>query len=391
MHHQYKKLAAYLKDKYRFSDELIEHKVSPHLVSTFQLQIPRKILAQAQAVVEDLHRLTGNTQYQQWIDTQTQGLFKKWPQTPSILCSLDVHVTDDQQIKIIEINTNASSFLVGEAIYQSRGIKSFPNAISDLNDSLQAVLLAHKPTQAIIADESPEQQNLWIEFAMYKKHFEDSLKIKTEIADVKDLTLSAEKKIVHQGKPVDFIYNRHTDFFFQHHKALYDGYLAQQTVISPNPSGYALLADKKRLVEFSSTLLNDIEKSNTQKFTNLKTALLDTKKFSDFASADELWSQRSKYFFKPPQMFGGKSVYRGKSISRTVFQRIYAEDYIAQEFVPASEFKGVYENQEHTFKYDLRFYFFENKIHLALGRLYQGQLTNLQTLLGGLTPIVFID
>jgi hypothetical protein len=57
--------------------------------------------------------------------------------------------------------------------------------------------------------------------------------------------------------------------------------------------------------------------------------------------------------------------------------------------LPAPEIDIPYDNQNLHFKYDLRFYFFEVEIHLGMARLYQGQVTNLQTPLGGLTPLEF--
>lgn len=391
MHTYHQKLTSLLKAKYGFSEEVLQQRVSPHLVSMFELSLPRSVLEKAQAVVRDLHQLIESPTYLNWVQQQTGGALSSWPKTPSLLCSLDVHVLENGEIKIIEINTNASSFLIGSELYESRNINTFPHAKEDLKKAILSILPQKDKLSTLIADEAPEKQNLWIEFAMFKSFFEKELGVSAEIAEVKDLGLSSDKKITYQQKPIDFIYNRHTDFKFEEHPALLEAYIHGGTIISPNPRGYELLADKKRLVEFSAGLLDQVESQENFKLSALRSALLETKKFSEFSSIDELWSQRSKYFFKPPNMFGGKSVYRGKSISRTVFQRIYDGEYIAQEFAPPGEFTGHHDGQELKFKYDLRFYFFADQIHQGLARLYQGQLTNLQTLYGGLTPLKFTD
>ncbi|MBY0314268.1 MAG: hypothetical protein K2Q26_02025 [Bdellovibrionales bacterium] len=391
MHTHHQKLVSLLKAKYGFSEDVLQQRVSPHLVSMFELTLPRSVLEKAQAVVRDLHRLTQSPSYIRWVDQQTAGHLSRWPSTPSMLCSLDVHVLDNGEIKIIEINTNASSFLIGCELYESRHISTFPEARQDLKSAIRSMLPKKEKLSTLIVDENPQQQNLWIEFAMFKSFFETELGLKAEIADVKDLILTSDKKISYQQTPIDFIYNRHTDFKFEQHAALLESYIQHGTVISPNPRGYELLADKKRLVEYSGDLLDRVEAQENIKLAALRGAILETKKFSEFSSMDDLWSKRSKYFFKPPNMFGGKSVYRGKSISRTVFQRIYEGEYIAQEYAPPGEFTGQHDGQELKFKYDLRFYFFADRIHMGLARLYQGQLTNLQTLYGGLTPLKFTD
>ena len=190
-----------------------------------------------------------------------------------------------------------------------------------------------------------------------------------------------EKKILCRNRIVSGVYNRCTDFYFAQYPALAEAFRWNQTLISPNPLGYQSLADKTLLVEWSKS---DLQLPFLQK------ALLKTYHFSDFKDAEDLWAQRSRFFFKPPNAYGSRSVYNGKSISRTVFQRIYSGDYIAQEIVPAPLIKMIHSQQEHTFKYDLRFYFFEGEIQLGVARLYQGQLTNLQTPLGGLTPLEII-
>lgn len=389
MHANYKLFCQYIQSQYGFTDELIQARVSPNLISAFELQLPRHILKQAEAIVGDLHQLSLHSEYQALVNEKTSGALSLWPSTSSLVCSLDVHVDENNQLKIIEINTNASSFLIAEALYRSRSFVDFPNASYDLTESFRSVIPQQTNVNALIVDENPDGQNLWIEFAMYQKLLEKRLGLTCHIADVGELKNSPNKKIIYKDNEIDFIYNRHTDFYFEQSAALKRAYLSKQTVISPNPRGYALLADKNRLVELSGAFLKN--RLLLDNLPDLSSALLKTKKFSDFPSLDELWTQRGQYFFKPPQLFGGKSVYRGKSVSRVVFQRLADSDYLAQEFVPAGDFQGTVDDQSLTFKYDLRFYFFENKIQLAMARLYQGQLTNLQTPFGGLTPIQFID
>lgn len=52
---------------------------------------------------------------------------------------------------------------------------------------------------------------------------------------------------------------------------------------------------------------------------------------------NELWNSRKNLFFKPTNSFGSKQTYKGASISRRVFEEITTSEFIAQEYVGASE------------------------------------------------------
>lgn len=349
------------------TDDIISS-LSPQLASPFVFKLSKKHFITAQAIVTDLFEL------QKRAPTQD---------TPCLLNSLDVHIDENDNLKIIEINTNASSYLVNTEHVLAKNLKDFSDAKQKLISSFKKTFGDHLKQQNLflLIDENPQQQNMYFEFLMFCDFLKKEFSVECQIADPKELTINSEKQIVWQNRIVSGVYNRCTDFYFTQYPALAEAFQFHKTLISPNPWGYQSLADKNLLVEWSA---KDLQLPALQK------ALLKTYRFADFKDADDLWSQRSRFFFKPPNAYGSRSVYNGKSISRTVFQRIYSADYIAQEIVPAPLTKMVYDQQEHTFKYDLRFYFFEGEIHLGVARLYQGQLTNLQTPLGGLTPLEII-
>jgi hypothetical protein len=382
----------HLKKNYPVLPDSIIQSLSPQLASPLTLPLSKKNFTQAQQIVEDIHRLQQLPSYQRKILNTFPFASTTFQKTPSVLCSLDVHVHEHDELKIIEINTNASSFLVNAEHYETRKIPLFTEAKKQLRESFQKTFSeALKPGNLfLIIDENPEQQNMYFEFLMYKEFIQNEFKVRCEIADPKDLTLNSQNQILWRSQPVAGIYNRYCDFYLAENQSLASAFANSSTLISPNPWGYALFADKNRLVDWNDSFFSELSTKENQHFPALQKALLKTYRFSDFKDADDLWSQRNRFFFKPPNAYGSRSVYKGKSISRTVFQRIFTDGYIAQEAVPAPEFQQSYEGQELTFKYDLRFYFFENKVHLAVARLYQGQVTNLQTPLGGLTPLEII-
>lgn len=347
------------------------------LISPFVLPLKKHILEQAQNIVRDLHTLSLNKTYKQAVLSD-----KKWrhvQHTPSVLSSLDVHIDADDQLRIIEVNTNASLYLLSEQLYRHHQLKAFIDAKQKLKESFRHAF-NNQEGLLVIADENLVQQGLQIDFYLFKNFFEQELGVSCEVVDVEDLELMGDQ-ITYKQKTVDMVYNRYCDFYFDNHAALRTAYEKQKTLISPNPLGYALLADKNRMKRWTPTYLDQLGD-----FPHLKKAALP---IFEAQSMEDLWSKRKKYFLKPANSFGSKAVYNGKSMTKKTFTEAVNGNYLVQESVPAPKVSFDLNGDVESFKYDLRFYFYEGDIQLAVARLYQGQLTNMKTQNGGLAPIDF--
>lgn len=363
--------------------------VTPNLISAFTVELPLSILQQAQDIVVDLHRLTSTSEYQNRVAAEVRPLQVVPTSIAPLLMSLDVHVTDDQRLKIIEINTNASGYLVNAMSYEARGLTTFPNALKDLENNFRASIARGSDDEwLVIMDDKPPLQKLYVEFLMYKKFFEHQLGASCAILDPSQISADSEGVLYYEDKKIYGIYNRHTDFYLQNLPQLARAHAEEKVKLSPHPWGYALYADKKRLLELQNSDWN--KDLHMEDYPHLQKALLETKTFGEFSSKEDLWQHRHKYFFKPQASYGSKSVYNARSISRKKFEDIFSEKMLAQETVPAPELTFKHDGVDEKFKYDLRFLFFEGKVQLAFARLYRGQLTNLQTPLGGHAPLVFI-
>jgi glutathionylspermidine synthase len=396
MHPIFENFRQHLQKKYFASQPALTDSLTPNLISPFVLKLPKSVLTEARNIVADTFKLSKSPRYRALVQPSLPFSLDEVQQTPSLLNSLDIHIDTENKLKIIEINTNASSYLVNLENYLQQGIGTFPQAYEDLKTTFVKTFADHLKPGALflVMDENPSRQNLYIEFLMFKDFLQKEFSVNVEIADAKELTLASDKGLLWQGQAVSGIYNRFTDFYFSTNAALAEAYRHQTTLISPNPLTYGLLADKKRFYSLTPDFFAELQEKENLSLPHLSAAVLTAKRFAEFSSKDELWKTRSQYFFKPPNSYGGKSVYRGKSISHVVFDRIYTSesgpDYIAQQLAAPPEVTFDYEGASHTFKYDLRFYFFEGEIQLAAARIYQGQLTNLKTPLGGLTPIEFV-
>ena len=342
-------------------------------------------------IVKQLYSLRENSEFYQSIYNSLPTVAQFDPGNKSICMSYDFHIDSSGNLKLIEINTNASFLLMGYFLYLCKNLP-LPVSDFDLEEIKQNLLdesqLSGKLLKNIaITDESPKKQRLYIEFLLYEQLFEE-FGFTTRIADIGDFQLLNNSLYLENSK-IDFIYNRSTDFYFEElqSKILNYSFSNGLATISPNPHEYALLADKQRLIDWSLAVGDKV-----CPFTELlpiKDYLLKTD-FLTRENSSDLWGNRKKLFFKPLTSFGSKGTFRGDGISRTYFEPLIDKKYLAQEFCPPP--KRLFETdgvESSNFKYDLRFYAYRDRIQLAIARLYQGQVTNLQSSLGGFSPIVF--
>lgn len=380
-----------LKSEYPNTEKLsdLPYKLSSNLISSEVIQLPQTIRAQAEETVKALFALRNLPAYREAVLQKVpEWRLVKNPSNFAALMSYDFHIDETKNLRLIEINTNASSSLIGTNLYKTHGLA---NPFS--SDFQKEIVATFKAEWALfsgtdnlksiaIIDENPETQKLFIEFLLYKELFERE-GLACTIAD--SAALTCDQRLKYEKADIDLVYNRDTDFYFHNLPQLKKAFTEQRACFSPNPFEYLLLADKKRLLELSNfDYLDQFGLSPSMEET-LKRALIPTLSVRDNQDFD-FWSQRKKFFFKPAQSYGGKAAYRGASISRGVFENILKGDYVAQEYVPAPTWKT---KSGEEFKYDLRFYVHKDKVQLVLARLYQGQTTNVQTPGGGLTALQF--
>lgn len=365
--------------------------ISDKLISPFEVVLPKKVLEQAQLVVKSLYSLRENLSYKEAVTQKAPIIAKMDPLNKSICMSYDFHLNHEGDLKLIEINTNAAFLLMGALLYQSRN-QRFPIedfSISEICENIQQESkLADLPLHTIaIVDEKPEQQRLFVEFLLYNQLF-NNYGFASRITDSSDFTYS-QAGLFSQSTKIDFIYNRCTDFFFDQpiHSQLKQAYLDRSCVFSPNPHEYNLLADKERMIEWTTSHENS---NDWIRFIQpIKQHLLEARLLDD-ANKDHVWSNKKTFFIKPLTSFGSKGSYRGEGISRVNFEQLINKNCLAQEFCPAPEMIFAKNGIEPVkLKYDLRFYVYRDRVQNVMARLYQGQVTNLKTPYGGFATVRF--
>jgi hypothetical protein len=362
------------------------------VISPYHIFLPQSVIDSMAEAVSHLFRLSRQHAYREAVRSAPidREILSSPAANLSVLMAYDFHL-DGETPRLLEINTNASGYLLADALYHMHAQPNpFPQAMHALKQSFaeefQRLGLEGSPHIAII-DEAPQAQKMFPEFLLYQSLFE-TWGYTASIHDYLDLTYRHGALFAAQKK-IDFIYNRYCDFTLAApaSKELRRAYLSGACGFSPNPKEYILLADKRRLVQMSRDGWLETVATSDVSLDAIRHVLLPTWHASEFADISEVWQKRKQLFFKPPQSYGGKGAYRGSSISRNVFNRVMSEGTLIQQYVPAPEITFERDETSADWKYDLRAYAYGGEVHMCVARIYQGQITNFRQAYGGYCPI----
>ncbi|MGZ3768203.1 MAG: hypothetical protein ACXVCP_05900 [Bdellovibrio sp.] len=368
-------------------DKPLENLVHENLISPFTVKLPGSVLKQAEQAVSLLFSMREKESYKNHYKNLIDEKGLQDPGNKSIMMSYDFHVDENNNLKLIEINTNAAFLILGHQLYQMRkqALPVGDFSLSEIGESIRTEMVLQKKNipanfKISIVDDKPEEQRLFVEFLVYNELFK-SFGWDSRIQDYKELFTDFSP---------DFIYNRYTDFFLDEPSSstLRQKFLNRDVCLSPNPYEYLLLADKQRLIDWVQPGFLEAQGISGEDLSLLKTVLPLSYDLNQ-ENAEEIWSHRKKLFFKPKNAYGSKQSFRGSSISRKAFEELLKDETIAQEFIPAPE--QTFETPEgpQSFKFDLRCYAYQGRLQLVIARLYQGQVTNLRTPHGGFGTVDF--
>ena len=366
-------------------------------VSPFVINIEPKTVQEIKQLIKALYKMAHCPNYPYLIKTeQTEYIKKKPSKSTALLMAYDFHIDEQGQPKLIEVNTQASGYLVSDLVDQThRALANSPKktspALLKLKQSFEEEWQAfskknHPPAHTFILDHQIPKQKMYIEFLMYKDLLNNQWHWPCQLMEIGEVMIHPEGFLTNRhNQKAEMIYNRLTDFYFEKWPQLKQAFFKQKSCISPHPVAYLLLADKARLVEWSDPqFLNPTGLSEEEK-AQIRSALLPAN-YVHSMPAESLWKQKKALFFKPLRSYGGKAVYRGKNLSRKMFERILKTPALFQKAVPPSVFKdpsGV------KWKYDVRAYVYRDEVQKLCARVYQGQVTGFQQPFSGFATIYY--
>ncbi len=370
--------------------------------SPFLIPLTQNTINKIHSLVKVFYKMAHWKSHIQNIQTKNTSYLNASVADSSLLMSYDFHLDQAGELRLIEINTHSSGYLVSDLVDQVQGVDQGnqvnhkkrssvydTSALSHLKNSFEEEWKhfsgKNQPSpEILITDHEIKQQKMYIEFLMYQDLL-SQWGWPCRLHEIKEFNTDSQGMLVDsRQKKVQMIYNRCTDFYFESLPHLKQAFLTKKCCITPHPREYLLLADKARFCEWSSSdFLNKLGLSPEEE-KQIKNVVPFTA-FINSVSKEELWKRRKTLFFKPLKGHGGKAVYRGKNITHNMFERIINNPGIFQNAVPPPVFtdpSGV------KWKYDIRAYAYKDQVQKLSARIYQGQLTQFQVPLSGFASVI---
>lgn len=370
-----------------------------HLFSNVPVFLSATEVAQMQEVVAAVETTARLATYKAAVLSWAPEISREDHGPVGAMMGYDFHLGIDGP-RLIEINTNAGGAFLNALLARAQRAccakMDMPLTLPTFEDAafrmFQSEWMRQRGTGAphriAIVDDSPEEQYLYPEFVLVRQVMA-ARGVDAVIADVSHLRYEAHRLSV-EGKPIDLVYNRVTDFAFDQpeHRALREAYRDGAVVVTPNPHNHALLADKRNLSLLSDPTMLEAWGLEPRQLVQLELVPRTVIVTPDLA--DELWKSRNDLFFKPTGGHGGKAVYRGDKVTKGVWAEIERGGYVAQTFVRPSERMIKIDGALQARKMDVRLYTYDGHVLLVAARLYHGQTTNFRTPGGGFAPVFVI-
>lgn len=380
----------------------------PHLFSASAVFLSRSHLEKMQSAIAAIESVIATPGFRDRALALAPPIARFDPGTKGAFLGYDFHL-GAKGPQLIEINTNAGGALLNVALARAQraccvevqravsppGVEIGAGFGAEAEASFVSMFRrewnlqrGESPLRSVaIVDDDPPSQYLHPEFLMFRELFERA-GMEARIVDPRELRFDQEGRLSADGRVIDLVYNRLTDFYFEEpgHAALRTAYEAGAVVVTPGPRAHALYADKRNLA-----LLSDGESLRALGVAEETIATLlgcvPTTVIVRAGNRDELWKDRRRWFFKPAGGYGSKAAYRGDKLTRGVWEDMASRITVAQRIVPPSERTVLVDERETPLKLDVRCYVYAGAVQLVACRLYRGQTTNFRTEGGGFAPV----
>ncbi len=358
----------------------------PHLFSPATVKVSRGDAAAMAGLIAAVERVVAMPAYQERALRWAPEIARHAPPNQGVFFGYDFHLTPGGP-KLIEINTNAGGGLLAAIQVPGNTLEAEYVAMfrSECRGELRALA---------IVDDAPASQYLYPEFLMFQTLFARH-GIEAVICPPDELAWR-DGALWHGRTRLDLVYNRLTDFALATpgNAALRRAYLDDAVVLTPNPRGHALYADKRNLTLLADDAL--LASWGVDEATRaVLAAVVPKTELVTPDDAESWWDRRKALFFKPAAGHASKAAYRGDKMTRRVFDEVLAGDYVAQALVPPStvelelpdEGDGGGDDRRVELKVDVRCYVHAGRVQLIAARLWQGQTTNFRTPGGGFAKV----
>ena len=370
---------------------------APHFFATEPVFVGRAQVDAIQGVIQAVEALARVPAYQEACLRRAPEIAKLAFGPSGAFYGYDFHLGADGP-KLIEVNTNAGGGLLNAALMTgyrdccsivaeqlvAAGAPGHREAFAAMFETEWRSQRDDRPLKSVaIVDFAPAEQYMYPEFLLFQELFEER-GIRAFVADPSELRWRTGGLWI-GDQPIDLVYNRLTDFYFEHQPDLREAYISGAVVVTPHPRGHALLADKRNMALMRDPGLLAALSPRDQEALRCGVPHTETVRAE---MGDALWARRKQLFFKPAAGFGSRAAYRGAKLSKKKWAEILDDGpYVAQELVPPSERTIRLDDEDIPLKLDIRAYTYAGQIQLLAARLYRGQTTNFRTPGGGFAAV----
>ncbi len=296
----------------------------------------------------------------------------------------DFHCPPVGGFQLIEFNDHGSGFLyaaiVNALYYEAAGlargaggappaaIAAFRQAIADMVEREATAFFGERPAEQLLVLDDFD--------SLRAGKFRGELRLLRDLLRERgwraELASPAEtrwdgRRLIFDERPVAFVVNRSTDFFWSSDEfaALRAAYQAERLYAAPNPFTYATRSDK-RLLEWLSSPLWDDDLAIAAAERAILSAHTPQTHLLGADNVDALAQAKRDFVFKPLHGFAGRGLIDSAALGRARLRRLvkHGEGYVAQKRIakPFIEVDGA------RLWTDLRVWAYRGEIVLVSGR-----------------------
>ncbi len=341
-------------------------------------------------LVHTLFGLSKNPQYLQYLHNQIPPIARHPAPHDAVLMGYDFHLSPHGP-QLIEVNTNAGGLWLASqtqdcnaAIFQNKLANRLVSMFKQ-EFALWTQQAGRKLSHVALIDQNPTSQFLYPEMQAYAQLLQHH-GINTFILDPSELTLTSTG-LKYQDTPIDMLYNRHCDFYLASPEMaeIRQAWLENQVCLTPNPHIYALLGDKRRMIDWSTPEVQQALLLTPEQHQLLVKTIPVTRPLASM-NLQNLWQQRRHWVFKPDTSYASRGVYLGKKLTQGKLAELNPNRTLVQEYVAPS----ITQLEQQEFKTDFRLFVYQHQTLALTARLYQGQVTNLRTEGGGFARVKLV-
>lgn len=350
-------------------------------------EIPSAILSEIEAFIRVFDRVTGRQAWQEAALAPGPAVVKSPHPETCFFSAWDFHIPPGhpENWQLIEFNDNGSGFvfaaLLNHCYYELAELgryrpieppvdyPSFAERIATMIQSeADSFFGSPLPGHVLIVDDSDSLETGRFRYEL--QLLRDLCKAAgwgAEIAPPADTAWDGAR-LSCRDKPVAFVVNRSTDFFWEqeHFAALRSAHASPNVYVAPNPFTYTTRSDK-RLLQWLSSPNRDGELGIRPEERKLLSAHVPETHLLREQIVDELVLSRNDWFFKPSHGFGSHGLLTGAQVGRTRLRRLLKKGppYVAQRRAPKTRLDAT---DGSSLWVDLRVWAYRGERYLLSGR-----------------------